>query len=84
MKAIKLLNILLASALLASLFLVNATTVSQTIEYDPWIDFNDDGEINLYDAVMLLTRYGSSGTPINKTELLLELLAKLDYLNAEN
>jgi len=62
---------------------------SQTIEpYDPWVDY-DDGDIDLYDAVLLLSRYGTKGSPVNKTallynvnETLTELLLKIDSLNA--
>lgn len=42
-------------------------------EYDPWIDTNDDGIINYQDLGNLAIRFGSLGTPINKTEMLLEL-----------
>jgi hypothetical protein len=51
-------------------------------EYDPWIDTNDDGIINYQDLGNLATRFGMSGTPINKTDLLLELQARIDVLNS--
>lgn len=83
----KILSIALLTILVASMSLVNATSNMSSFEplqngpeYDPWIDLNDDGEINLYDAVMLLTRYGSKGTPINKTALLLELQSRVEAL----
>ena len=50
--------------------------------YDPWIDYNDDGKIDYLDLYMLAKAYGTSGTPINKTALLLELQYKVDSLNA--
>jgi hypothetical protein len=50
-------------------------------EYDPWVDINDDGTINFLDAILLGTAFGTTGTPINKTELLLELQSRLDSLN---
>jgi hypothetical protein len=68
--------------LVSTLFMIVPTRSQTTHLYDPWIDTDDDGDIDLYDAVELLTRYGSKGTPINKTELLLELQARLDALNA--
>jgi len=80
-----LLNITLLTIISASFFLVNTTASSYetaSVEHDPWIDLNDDGSIDLYDAVVLLTRFGSKGTPINKTQLLLELLEKIENLNA--
>jgi len=62
------------------------TTSSQSIAsaggYDPWIDYNDDGKIDYLDLYMLAKAYGTSGTPINKTALLLELQYKVDSLNA--
>ena len=64
-------------------------TASNSLEYYPWADFDDDGDIDLYDAVTLLTNYGAKGTPINKTALLYEvnatftaLLSKIDGLKA--
>jgi hypothetical protein len=63
--------------------------------YDPWLDYNDDGVINIYDVVAVTSIYGSTGTPINHTackELearvealetkIPELEAKIDSLNA--
>ena len=49
-------------------------------EYDPWIDTNDDGIINYEDLFNLASRYGTLGTPINKTNLLLELNATVEDL----
>lgn len=50
--------------------------------YDPWRDLNDDGSINIFDCVMMAEVAGTTGTPIDKTALLLELLARIDQLNA--
>ena len=50
--------------------------------YAPWMDLNDDGIIDAYDLQLLALIYGTSGTPINKTERLLELEARIDNLNA--
>jgi len=78
-----LLNIILLTIFSASYLLVNTTAeTTNTHGYDPWVDLDDDGDIDLYDAVELLTRYGSKGTPINKTQLLLELMQKIEALNA--
>jgi len=51
-------------------------------EYDPWIDTNDDGIINYEDLFNLASRYGTFGTSINKTDLLLQLQSKIESLNA--
>jgi len=56
--------------------------VTSSVEYDPWMDTNDDGLIDIVDIVNLAIRFGEEGTPINKTALLLELQARVDELNA--
>lgn len=70
------------SGIVLALAFAPLTGSQTTPDYDPWMDLNDDGAINLYDAVMLLSRYGTKGTPINKTQLLLEILERIDSLNA--
>lgn len=67
----------LASTLLHALPIGSPTTDG---EYDPWVDTNDDGMINYQDLGNLATRFGTSGTPINKTDLLLELNATVEEL----
>lgn len=64
--------------LIASFLLVGVTAS----EYDPWLDVNDDGEIDIFDVVKVAGAYGTTGISINKTELLLELLLKVDILNS--
>ena len=49
-------------------------------EYDPWIDINDDGKIDMKDVGTVARAFGASGTPINKTELLLELQDRVSDL----
>jgi len=56
--------------------------VTSSAEYDPWVDGNDDGIIDIVDIVNLAIRFGEEGTPINKTALILELQSKVDILNA--
>jgi hypothetical protein len=51
-------------------------------DYDPWYDVNDDGTIDMRDIGGMARKFGATGTPINKTEMLLELEARLDLLNA--
>jgi len=57
-------------------------TIGTNPEYDPWTDINDDGVINGGDLGLLGISWFTTGTPINKTALLLELQAKIDSLNA--
>ncbi len=78
----KLLVVLLATVL-SSLFLVNVSVSdfppSSEGEYSPWGDLNDDGAINIFDVVWLAGRYGTTGTPMNKTALF-ELEARVEAL----
>jgi hypothetical protein len=70
--------------LTSALFMVLPTRSSTTNgpKYDPWLDFDDDGYIGLSDLVSLAKVYGTTGTPINKTALLLELQLRIDSLNS--
>jgi hypothetical protein len=54
--------------------------VTSSAEYDPWVDGNDDGIIDIVDIVNLAIRFGEEGTPINKTALLLDLLDRVEVL----
>jgi len=56
------------------------TSSRQTGSYDPWLDINDDGTIDIRDLATIARAYGTSGTPLNKTALLLELQAKVKEL----
>jgi hypothetical protein len=78
----KILGITLVCLFLCALFFGIVTSGSGTNGYDPWVDLNDDGNIDYNDLYIFARAYGSSGTPINKTALLLELLARIDSLNA--
>lgn len=51
-------------------------------DYDPWVDLNDDGKIDGKDIANVAARFGTLGTPINKTALLLEILSRIDQLNS--
>lgn len=71
---------LFAAVLLTMTFI--PTSSQQTGTYDPWLDINDDGKIDIRDLATMAKAYGTLGTPINKTQLLLELQARVDALNA--
>ena len=78
-------TILVFTIVFVSLFFVNSTVSIanlQTDKYDPWLDLNDDGKIDIFDVVMVANAYGSSGKPFNKTAALLELQAKVSVLEA--
>lgn len=51
------------------------------LPYDPWMDINDDGKIDMHDIGNVAARFMTTGEAINKTALLLELQAKIDALN---
>jgi len=79
----------LIAAVLAALCVTSALPLMMPIlslpidgGYDPWVDTNDDGIINYQDLGNMATRFGMSGTPINKTDLLLELQTRIDMLNS--
>jgi hypothetical protein len=85
-KSSMLLNIILLTILSASFFLVNTT--ASVNKYDPWLDIDDDGKIDITDIFMIAQLYGGTGDPINKTALLYEvnatfteLLSRIDGLN---
>lgn len=70
----------LATFLLVSLFFVNATVSTSNLgagEYDPQYDFDNDGDIDIFDIVDIVQRYGTSGTPLNDTDIL-ELLSEIN------
>ncbi len=71
-------------SIIASFLLIIIPVRSTTTPgvYDPWIDTNDDGMINYEDLYNLAAVYGTSGTAINKTDLLLELEARIADLEA--
>jgi len=56
-------NIVLATVLLTSAFLMNAKLTTSVRQYDPWVDYNGDGTVNYLDVYSLLIAYGLSGDP---------------------
>ncbi len=79
MKKIKL---CLLGLIVSVAFAQMSVTTSSNSSYDPWLDLNDDGVIDVVDLHVLALIYGTLGTPINKTELLLDLQERIDSLNA--
>ena len=86
----RILSGLLASLILASLLMVGIGSTSTDCppnEYCVWSDMDDDGDIDIVDVVDLAGRYSTTGTPMNKTELLYdvnntitELRDRIEYL----
>jgi hypothetical protein len=69
--------------LTATLFLiVPSLSVSSVHSYDPLLDVNDDGVINIVDLSKVAAAFGKSGTPINKTALLLGAGANVYHFNS--
>ena len=68
-KHITISSLAIASVLVGSLFYYNITRAQETREYDPWVDINDDGQINILDIFEVAKRFGTSGEPINKAAL---------------
>jgi uncharacterized coiled-coil protein SlyX len=74
--------------LTTSLFMIVSTRSQSQSQYDPWVDLNDDGQINILEAIIVSNHYLESGDPINKTALLIEvnatyasLVSRIDSLN---
>jgi len=76
--------VLITFCFAAALFMIApSSSQSSRHEYDPWLDLNDDGKINIVDISKIAAAFDKTGTPINKTELLLELQSKLQALEAK-
>ena len=73
--------VLITFCLTATLFTVIPTKSGNNSSYDPWKDLNDDEVIDSTDLGLLGTSWASTGNPINKTAVLLEILERIDHLN---
>ncbi len=65
-------RLIVAVGFLCSLIFVGlmlAPLAGQLNGYNPWLDSNDDGVIDVLDLQALGAAYGSSGTPLNKMAL---------------
>ena len=54
----------LAASILLGLALIQSSSQQDGV-YNPWLDYNDDGIIDVYDLEALGQAYGTSGTPLN-------------------
>ena len=60
--------VLTTFCLTATLFMI-LPTKSSPAEYDPWLDVNDDGTINIIDLATTAKAYGASGDPTKPVEI---------------
>jgi len=75
--------VLVTFCLTATLFLTIPIRSSPAErEYDPWADLDDDGKIGITDLYKVAAIFGTTGEPIDKTALLLELQTRVDILEA--
>jgi hypothetical protein len=51
------------TALMLALMFIPMSGSQSTKQYDPWLDYNDDGKISLADLVSLAQSYGTTGDP---------------------
>lgn len=61
------LNVILIVVLAASLLFVICQSAVSPRKYDPLVDVNDDGRIDILDLAKVATLYGTQGVPMNKT-----------------
>jgi S1-C subfamily serine protease len=81
----KLATVVLVALSLATILAItmpSRSTPGQS-EYDLWLDVNDDGKINIVDISQVAKLFGTTGTAINKTALLLDLQSEVQRLQAE-
>ena len=64
--------ILIAFCLTATLLMVRPirSQANSAPPYNPWLDTNCDGKIDMTDVINVLEDFGATGTPLNQTELL--------------
>lgn len=56
--------VLATFCLTATLFMIVPTTSSPDVrEYDPWCDFDDDGDIDIRDVANVAVKFGAYGEP---------------------
>jgi hypothetical protein len=58
-----LIAVLATFCLTSALFTVKPSGSQSTLSYNPWMDTNDDGRIDIYDVVSVTAIYGKTGDP---------------------
>jgi hypothetical protein len=61
--------VLAAFCLTATLFMIAPTSSVPARQYDPWLDYNGDGKIELKDVYAMYLAYGTSGDPIKNVNV---------------
>jgi hypothetical protein len=56
--------------LTASLFMVGTIRSAGIGEWNPWADLNNDGVVDIFDAILLANAYGKNGTRLMKPSVL--------------
>lgn len=56
--------------LTASLFMVGSIRSAGVGEYDPWADINNDGIVDIYDAILLSNAFNMHGTNLTKASVM--------------
>jgi hypothetical protein len=72
--------VLVTFCLAATLFSIIPVGSQGIREYDVWYDVNDDGKIDLKDYFGVGLKYGTEGTAINKTAIILDLQNRIEVL----
>jgi hypothetical protein len=62
--------VLITFCLTVSVFMVLPSKSSGGQVYNPWADIDGNGTVDLKDLVLLAQSYGTSGTPINRAQIL--------------
>jgi hypothetical protein len=62
-----------AFCLATALFMMGSIRSSPGVgDFNPWADMNDDGIVDIYDAILLSNSFGKSGPPLEKAGLLFD------------
>jgi hypothetical protein len=59
-----LIAVLATFCLTSALFTIKPSGSQSTLSYNPWMDINDDGRIDIYDVVSVTAIYGKTGNPL--------------------
>jgi hypothetical protein len=62
--------VMVTFCLTATLFMILPTSSNPGSEYDPWIDNNEDGEIDIFDAISWAHTFATSGDPTKNVNVM--------------